>query len=122
MGNIKAAVVVSCVLGMAGCASGPVAKGSMIGAASGAALGATTGVLISSPSLLGSPTSEISGDLSLDKGPTIAASTLIGVVFGAVVGAMIGHGYDEGSEVQPTAAGGQDGQSAQNATLAPTAF
>jgi hypothetical protein len=122
MANIKAAVVVSCVLGMVGCASGPVAKGTLIGAASGAVLGATTGVLVSSPSLLGSPTSEISGDLSLDKGPTIAASTLIGVVFGAVVGAMIGHGYDDGSEAQPTAANEQGGQNAQNAKLAPAAF
>jgi hypothetical protein len=119
MANIKAAVVVSCVLGMVGCASGPTVKGALIGAGSGVVLGATTGVLISSPSLLGSPTSEISGDLSLDKGPTIAASTLIGAVFGAMVGAMMGHGHEDGgdAEVSPAAA-----PSAQNANMAPAAF
>lgn len=117
MANIKAAVVVSCVLGMAGCASGPTVKGALIGAGSGAVLGATTGFLISDPDLLGSPTTEVSGDLSLDKGPTVAASSLIGVVFGAIAGAMIGHGYEEPGEVQPAAA-----SQAQNGNLAPAAF
>jgi hypothetical protein len=104
MANIKAAVVVSCVLGIAGCASGPTVKGALIGAGSGLVLGATTGVLISDPDLLGSPTSVESGDLSLDKGPTIGASTLVGAVFGAVVGAMIGHGYEDGDEALPPGA------------------
>lgn len=104
MANIKAAVVVSCLLGLisiAGCASGPVAKGAMIGALSGAVLGTTTGVLVSNEDLLGSKTDERSGNLALKKGPTIGAGALIGVVFGAVVGAMIGHGYDDGSVEEP---------------------
>jgi hypothetical protein len=119
MANIKAAVVVSCVLGLAGCASGPTVKGALIGAGSGVVLGATTGVLISDPDLLGSPTTAESGDLSLDKGPTIGASTLIGAVFGAIVGAMIGHGYDEpGDEALPPAAA----PTAQGARVTPAAF
>jgi hypothetical protein len=107
MANIKAAVVVSCLLGLAGCASGPVAKGTLIGALSGAVVGTGTGILVSNDNLLGSPESERSGDLSLDKGPTIGAGAIIGVVFGALVGAMIGHGYDDpdGEEApQPGAA------------------
>jgi hypothetical protein len=112
MANIKAAVVVSCVLGLAGCASGPVAKGTLIGAVTGAALGAGTGFLVSDEDLLGSPTSERSGDLSLDKGPTVGAGALIGVALGAVVGAMIGHGYDDGDteEAPPPAAASLDRQ------------
>jgi hypothetical protein len=118
MANIKAAVVVSCVLGLAGCAMGPVTKGTLIGAASGAALGTGTGLLVSDDKLLGSSKSERSGDLSLDKGPTVGAAALIGVVFGAVVGAMIGHGYDDGDseEASPPPAA-----SAQRAA-APAAF
>lgn len=120
MANIKAAVVVSCVLGLTGCASGPVAKGTLIGAVSGAVLGTGTGILVSNDKLLGSPETESSGNISLDKGPTIGAGALIGVVLGAVVGAMIGHGYDEPGDAadssQPAAA------SAQRGPRAPTAF
>jgi hypothetical protein len=104
MANIKAAVVVSCLLGfspIAGCASGPVAKGAMIGALSGAVVGTTTGLLVSNEDLLGSKTDERSGNLALKKGPTIGAGAIVGVVFGAVVGAMIGHGYDDGSNDGP---------------------
>ena len=117
MANIKEAVVVSCLLGLAGCASGPVVKGTLIGAATGAVLGAGTGVLISNEDLLGSPTSERSGDLSLGSGSAIGAGTLIGVTLGAIVGAMIGHGYDDefSAEASPPAA-------ASAHQLAPVAF
>lgn len=119
MANIKAMVVVSCVLGLGGCASGPVVKGTLIGAASGAALGAGVGVLVSNDKLLGSPETARSGDLSLDKGPTIGAGALIGVAVGAIVGAMIGHGYDDGdaAEAPPPPAA-----SAHAEQLAPVAF
>jgi hypothetical protein len=117
MANIKAGVVVWCLLGLAGCASGPVAKGTLIGAVTGAALGAGTGALVSNEDLLGSPKSERSGDLSLDSGPTIGAGALIGVALGAIVGAMIGHGYDDelSEEASPPAA-------ASAHQLAPVAF
>jgi hypothetical protein len=118
MANIKAVVVVSCLLGLAGCASGPVAKGTLIGALSGAVLGSGTGVLVSNEHLLGSSTSEKSGDLSLDKGPTIGAGAIIGVVFGAMVGAMIGHGYDE-PDSDATA---PQPEAARRDQLAPVAF
>jgi len=118
MANIKAAVVVSCLLGLAGCASGPVAKGTLIGALTGAVVGTGTGILVSDESLLGSSESERSGDLSLDKGPTIGAGAIIGVVFGALVGAMIGHGYDDPSADE---AAPQPG-AARRDQVAPVAF
>jgi hypothetical protein len=118
MANLKAAVAaVSCVLALAGCATGAATKGALIGALSGAALGAGTGALVSDEDLLGSSTSAKSGDLSLDSGPTIGAGALIGVAFGAIIGAMIGHGYDEPSEDAPDPAA-----SAQTQRLTPAAF
>lgn len=108
MANIKAVVVVLCGLAFAGCATSPVVKGTLIGAAAGAALGAGTGALVSDEDLLGSPKSQERGNLALHPGSTIGVGTLIGVAFGALVGAMIGHGQDDGSteveNVPPAAA------------------
>src|SRR5215471_2058586 len=98
MANIKAVLIVVCGLAAGGCATSPTVKGTLIGAVSGAALGAGTGVLISNEDLLGSPSSAETGNLALHPGPTIAASTLIGAVFGAIVGAMIGHGQGDPAE------------------------
>jgi hypothetical protein len=76
---------------LSGCVSSSVQRGTVIGAVSGAALGAGTGLLISDDKLLGSsPESR----LALDRGGSVGAGALIGVVFGAIVGAMIGHGND----------------------------
>ena len=71
---------------------GAVPRGALIGAVSGAALGAGTGLLVSDEHLLGS--SKQSG-IQLDVGGTIGAGALIGGVFGAIVGAMIGHQRDD---------------------------
>jgi hypothetical protein len=98
-------VLATLVLG--GCAMGPVAKGTLIGAAAGAALGAGTGALVTDPDYLGSPEDDASGNIALKAGPTIAASSLIGVVFGALVGAMIGHGQDDGDSEEPPPAEAQ---------------
>jgi ABC-type Fe3+-siderophore transport system permease subunit len=72
---------------MGGCLSNPVPRGAVIGALSGAALGAGTGVLISNATLLGShPETK----LELSKAESIGSATLIGGVFGAIIGSMIG--------------------------------
>src|ERR1700753_1747068 len=76
---------------MSGCISNPVAKGALIGAVSGAALGAGTGVLISDEHLLGSTRKSL---LPLGKGESIGVGTLIGASFGALIGSMIGHQHD----------------------------
>jgi hypothetical protein len=75
----------------------------LIGAAAGAAVGAGTGWLVSDPDLLGSSTSEASGNISLSPGPTIGAGALIGGVFGALVGAMFGHAADDQDTEEPPA-------------------
>ena len=78
---------------MSGCLSNPVPRGAVIGALSGAALGAGTGVLISNATLLGShPETK----LELSKAESIGSAALIGGVFGAIVGAMIAHQRDTG--------------------------
>ena len=87
------AVLGTLVLG--GCASAPVQRGTLIGLATGAALGAGTGVLVSDEKLLGSPTTEASGNIGLKSGAAIGAGALIGGVFGAFVGALIGHGHED---------------------------
>jgi gas vesicle protein len=76
---------------LAGCVSSHVRTGATIGAISGAAAGAGVGVLISDDSLLGSEDSTKKGDTSIAIGETVAASAAIGVAFGAIVGAMVGH-------------------------------
>jgi hypothetical protein len=101
--NIKPWVVMLVAVALAGCSMGPVTKGTLIGAASGAALGAGTGVLISDPDLWGSSDSKASGNISLDAGPTTAAGAAVGVIFGAIVGAMIGHGQDDGDTISEAA-------------------
>jgi ABC-type Fe3+-siderophore transport system permease subunit len=97
---------------MGGCLSNPVPRGAVIGALSGAALGAGTGVLISNATLLGSnPETK----LQLSKAESVGAATLIGGVFGAVIGAMIGHQRESDKPEVPAS-----GASAQ--TKAPSAF
>ena len=117
MANIKAVVMVLCGLAFAGCAMNPVVKGTLIGAASGAALGAGTGALVSDEDLLGSPKAQERGNLALHPGSTIGVGTLIGATFGAIVGAMIGHGYDDGGTEVANPPPGAAAQRAQ-----PTAF
>ncbi len=92
MPNIERWVMVLGVLLFTGCATG---RGALIGGVTGAALGAGTGVFISSEDLVGSSSSAAAGNLSLDKGTTALAGTVVGAVFGAIVGAMIGRDYDE---------------------------
>jgi hypothetical protein len=90
-----------------GCVSSAVARGTWIGALSGAAVGAGTGVLISNDKLLGSSKAS---ELELPKGPSIGAGALIGTVFGAIVGAMIGHqNEDHRGAVAPAASTAREG-------------
>ena len=113
MPNAKPWVVAGVALAFSGCVSSSVQKGTLIGALSGAALGAGTGVLITNDKLLGStPESR----LELEKGPTLGASLVVGTVFGAIVGAMIGHGNDH-SDRDPAP---EPSASAKN--VGPTAF
>jgi ABC-type Fe3+-siderophore transport system permease subunit len=107
---VLAAVAITSIAG-GGCVSNPVPRGALIGALSGAALGAGTGVLISDATLLGSnPASKI----PLEKGESIGAATAIGAVVGAIVGSMIAHQRESG---KPASA---DSSSAQ--AKAPSAF
>jgi hypothetical protein len=91
MPNTKPWVVAGVVFALSGCVSSSVQRGTLIGAASGAALGAGTGLLISDDKLLGSSKDS---KLALDRGSSVGAGALIGVAFGAIIGAMIGHGND----------------------------
>ena len=101
MVNERASVITRALLAlltvvlMAGCASAAVQRGALIGAGAGAAVGVTTGFLISDPDLLGSSESIESGNISLGTGESVAAGAIIGAVFGALVGAMIGHAADD---------------------------
>lgn len=103
MANTKPWIAVLAAFALVGCVSAQQTRGTLIGAAAGAALGAGTGALVSNEKLLGSPKSEASGDISLDPGPTIGAGALIGVVFGALVGAMITHSQGTGEAAAPDA-------------------
>lgn len=76
---------------LSGCVSSHVRNGVIIGAVSGAAAGAGVGVLVSDEDLLGSENSPTKGDTSLGVPEAVAASAAIGVVFGAIVGGMVGH-------------------------------
>lgn len=93
-------------LGLSGCISStlptlsPVAKGTLIGAAAGGALGAGTGVLISDDSLLGSSKA---GQLALEPAASIGTGALVGAVFGAIIGAMAGHQSEDELLVPPLA-------------------
>ena len=86
---------------LGGCATAPVATGTLIGAATGAALGAGTGVLVSSPDLLGSPETEESGNIALKTGPAVGAGALIGAVFGGLLGAMLAYDEKDADEEPP---------------------
>ena len=119
MANLKPLAVVWVALVFAGCATSPVLKGAIFGGASGAALGAGTGVLISDEDLLGSSTAPATGNISLDSGPTVAAGAVIGLLFGALAGAMVGHGHDDGDE-EPSLP--SPAPTAQAEQLRPTAF
>jgi hypothetical protein len=101
MPNTKPWVAAGVAFALSGCVSSSVQRGTLIGAASGAALGAGTGLLLSDDKLLGSSKES---KLALDRGETVAASLIVGTVFGAIVGAMIGHGNDHSDrEPQPPA-------------------
>jgi hypothetical protein len=92
------------MLALTGCASAsvqPTVRGALIGALSGATLGAGTGLLVSDPDLLGSAETPESGDLGLGAGESVAAGATIGLVFGALVGAMIGHGSEDEYPLPP---------------------
>jgi hypothetical protein len=93
------------VLLVGGCASPQVHRGLLIGALSGAALGATTGLVISDEELLGSGSGGPGGDKSLPQGGSVMAGLAVGLVAGAVVGAMAGHGgesaYEKKKKVLP---------------------
>ena len=95
-------VVGTMMLALNGCASASVQTGAAIGALSGVALGAGVGVLITDKDLLGD-TPRTKGDISLEPGPTIAASMLVGAVFGSLVGAMLGHAGTEKDELSAPA-------------------
>ena len=101
MAKIKPWIAVLGALSLGGCASAPIATGTLIGAASGAALGAGTGVLISDPNLLGSPETEESGNIGLKTGPAIGAGALIGAVFGGLLGAMLAYDEKDANEEPP---------------------
>jgi len=101
MAKIKPWIAVLGALVLGGCASGPVARGTLIGLAAGAALGAGLGAAVSDPDLLGNSGSPESGDIALKQGPAIGVGALIGGVFGTLVGAMIGHGYDDPNAEEP---------------------
>jgi hypothetical protein len=95
------ALLLSLLSGSSGCASAYVNRGTLIGALSGAAAGAGVGYLISEPDLLGSESGNGRGDIALESGESILAGATIGLVFGAIVGAMAGHGRDDGLEPPP---------------------
>src|SRR5256885_14028693 len=95
MSNTKRLVVIVAVpwlFSLSGCVSSSVHKGTLVGAASGALLGAGTGVLISNEHLLGSSKAS---QMQLEPGPSIGGGVLIGAGFGAIVGAMVGHQNDD---------------------------
>ena len=117
-GQLLAAVLLCAAT--SGCASAAVQRGALIGALSGAAVGAGTGALISNEDLLGSPETVASGNIALGAPESIAAGATIGVVFGAIVGAMIGYGDDEAHE--PAESTQEAHARADQAPLAPSAF
>jgi hypothetical protein len=105
MPNTKPWVAAAVAFALTGCVSSSVQRGTLIGAASGAVLGAGTGLLISDDKLLGSSKES---KVALDRGEAVGASLLVGTVFGAIVGAMIGHGNDHSDrESQRPAASAQ---------------
>ncbi len=95
------ALILSLLSASSGCASAYVNRGTLIGALSGAAAGAGVGYLVSEPDLLGSKSGDGRGDIALDTGESVLAGAAIGLVFGAIVGAMAGHGRDDGLEPPP---------------------
>jgi len=101
--KMKRIAPVLALLWLSGCASYHVQRGAAIGALAGAALGATTGELISDPNVFGSRNSGTRGDTSLPQGETILLSTGIGLMVGTIVGAMWGHQRDDGYEGKPPA-------------------
>lgn len=101
MRSTRVALVAVVAFVCSGCVHGAVPRGALIGALSGAALGAGTGLIASDEHLLGS--SKQSG-IQLDVPGSIGAGALIGGAFGAIVGAMIGHQREDRPYLQPRAA------------------
>jgi hypothetical protein len=86
---------------LSGCASYHVQRGALIGALSGAAVGAGLGYTVSDPSLLGSEESGPGGNTSLPVGSSTVVGLAVGLVTGTIVGAMVGHRRDDGFEERP---------------------
>ena len=105
----KALALVTALIALSGCTSAHVNRGALIGAASGLVAGGAVGLLITDDKLLGSAKSKDSGNIALPKGGTLAASVLVGTVFGAIIGAMVGHQretpYEQPEKVVPTRTG-----------------
>jgi hypothetical protein len=112
MASTQRWIVAFTALALSGCISSAVAKGAVIGAVSGVALGAGTGVLISNDKLLGSSKQS---QLELSAGASIGVGSLIGGVFGAIVGAMVGHQREDNLPLPPpyTASASQQGENAR---------
>lgn len=91
MRDVRGFVACIAAWALTGCVSTQVRNGILIGAGSGAAVGAGVGLLVSDQNLLGSEPSPEKGDISLPTGEAVAASALIGAVFGGIVGGMSGH-------------------------------
>ena len=96
--TMKRIAPIIALLWLTGCASYHVQRGAAIGALSGAALGALTGELISDPKVWGSEKTAGGGDITLPQGGSILACAGIGLLTGAIVGAMVGHQRDDGFE------------------------
>lgn len=82
-----------------GCVSASVQNGAIIGASSGAVAGTALGFAVGDEKLLGSPSSEESGDLSLDTTQAVLSGALIGAVFGGIIGAMVGHQRERPNDI-----------------------
>lgn len=88
---LKSAALLTASLMLTGCVNSTVREWALIGAATGAAAGGGVGYLISDKDLLGSSPTPEGGDVSLERGTTIAVGLAMGAVLGLVVGSMIGH-------------------------------
>jgi len=105
MRTVKIVSSLSALLLLGGCASAQVHRGAAIGALSGAAAGASIGLLISDEELLGSGSGGPGGDKSIPQGGSVMAGLAIGLLTGAIVGAMAGHGgesqYEKKKQLPP---------------------
>ena len=104
---------------LSGCATSTrVKNGALIGALSGAAVGAGGAWVISDPKLRGSGASMRHGDTELGVGESVAVGAAVGLVVGAVVGAMVGHQQDRGFERKPRTVEGGESTAAPGSSAA----